>query len=63
MFKVGDRVKCISVGTSRYLKVGREYTVASFKGGGEYITVKEISRPHTYSPSRFVLVHFTLENK
>lgn len=63
MFKVGDKVKCISVGSSSYLKIGKEYTVASLKSGGEYITVREIDYPHTYFPSRFVLVHFTLENK
>jgi hypothetical protein len=62
-FKVGDKVVCVSVGTSRYLKVGREYTVASFSHGGEYLMVREIEALHTYYPSRFVLANFNLENK
>lgn len=62
-FKVGDRVVCVSVGRSRYLKVGREYTVAGVAEGGEYLRVREIDCPHTYYPSRFVLANFNLENK
>ncbi len=62
-FQVGDRMVCISTGSSRYLVVGREYTVASFRDGGEFLTVKEIHYPHTYFPSRFVLANFNLENK
>lgn len=62
-FKVGDKVVCVSVGSSQYLKVGREYTVAGFTGNGEFLMVREIGYPHTYFPSRFVLANFNLENK
>lgn len=62
-FQVGDRVVCISTGSSRYLVVGREYTVESFRDDGEFLTVKEIHCPHTYFPSRFIPANLNLENK
>lgn len=52
MFKVGDRVKCVSVGASRVLEMGRMYTVSEVRDSG-CIMVKEVQVWHAYYMDKF----------
>lgn len=62
MFKVGDRVKCITVGRSMLLKVGKEYSIKNCysNGRGDFFVHIEDELGnrvgHSYFANKFKLV-------
>lgn len=53
-FKVGDKIKCVDRTDLHYIELGEVYTVQNVVG--EYITLKEILRSHSYLDKWFELV-------
>jgi hypothetical protein len=55
IFKVGDKVKCISANKGSSIKEGSIYTIDKIILVNNFCTLKEIKASHNYAIDRFVL--------